>query len=93
VELTATEPVWVAAKSDGKSAFSGIIAANETKTLDASGAAEIKVGNAGGVRILLNGKSIGEVGPHGQVRTVQFTSGGFHIVVAPPKLDDPIGLL
>jgi hypothetical protein len=45
------------------------------------------------VRILLNGKSIGEVGPHGQVRTVQFTSGGFHIVVAPPKLDDPIGLL
>ena len=93
VELTASEPVWVTARSDGKYAFSGVIEANQTRTLDATDTAEIKVGNAGGMHISLNGKPIGEIGPRGQVRTVQFTSGGFHIVVAPKPLDDPIGLL
>ena len=93
VEMTATEPVWITARADGKYAFSGVINPDQTKTLDASGTAELKIGNAGGVRISLNGKPIGEVGPRGQVRTVQFTSGGFHIVVAAPKLPDPIGLL
>ena len=94
VELTASEPVWVTARSDGKYAFSGVLEPNETRTLDAAENAEIKVGNAGGMHISLNGKPIGEIGPRGQVRTVQFTSGGFHIVVAAPKpLDDPIGLL
>src|SRR6185437_13980677 len=93
VELTATEPVWITARADGKYAFSGVINPNQTKTLDAAGTAELRIGNAGGVRISLNGKPIGEVGPRGQVRTVQFTSRGFHIVVAAPKLPDPIGLL
>jgi cytoskeleton protein RodZ len=93
VEMTAIEPVWITARADGKYAFSGVINPPETKTLDASGTAELRIGNAGGVRILLNGKPIGDIGPRGQVRTVQFTSGGFHIVVAPPKPPDPIGLL
>lgn len=92
VELTALEPVWVTAHSDGKYAFSGMLAADQTKTVDASENAVLRIGNAGGVRISLNGKPIGDIGPRGQVRTVQFTSGGFHIVVA-PKVSDPIGLL
>ena len=51
----------------------------------------LRLGNAGGVTITLNGKPIGAVGPKGQVRTVQFTSGGFQIVAAPKPslpLDD-----
>ena len=42
-----------------------------------------RLGNAGGVTITLNGKPVGPVGPKGQVRTVQFTSGGFEIVAVP----------
>jgi cytoskeleton protein RodZ len=91
VAVTADELVWVLARSDGKFAFSGTLEANETRTFDANGTLLLRLGNAGGVNIKLNGQPVGSVGPKGQVRTVQFTSGGFQIV-APPKpvlpLDD-----
>ncbi len=83
VELVAQEPVWVLARTDGKYSFSGTLDANQTRTVDANSTVELRLGNAGGVNITLNGKPIGAVGPKGQVRTVQLTSGGFEIVAAP----------
>jgi cytoskeleton protein RodZ len=92
VEITAIEPVWVRATTDGKYAFSGTINVNQTRTLDAHESILLRLGNAGGVTILLNGKPIGDIGPRGQVKTVQFTSGGFQIVAAPksPAPVDPL---
>jgi cytoskeleton protein RodZ len=85
VELTADEPVWVLARSDGKYLFSGTLGAKESRTIEAASTVLLRLGNAGGVTITLNGKPVGSVGPKGQVRTVQFTSGGFEIVpVAKP---------
>jgi len=89
VAVTAEEPVWILARSDGKYSFSGTLEANETRTVEAANIVLLRLGNAGGVTITLNGKPIGEVGPKGQVRTVQLTSGGFQIVA--PKLSDPVG--
>jgi cytoskeleton protein RodZ len=83
VQLTATETVWVRASADGKYVFSANLEANQTRTVDASGSVELLLGNAGGIEIQLNGKPIGAVGPRGQTRTVQLTSGGFKIV--PPS--------
>jgi cytoskeleton protein RodZ len=83
VKVTAQEPVWVRAQSDGKYIFSGTLQANETRSLDAASEVQLRLGNAGGVDIVLNGKPIGPVGPKGQIRTVQLTSGGFKIVSAP----------
>jgi cytoskeleton protein RodZ len=91
VEVTAAEPVWVSARSDGKYLFSGTLKANETRTVEASSTVVLRLGNAGGVTITLNGKPIGEVGPKGQVRTVQLTSGGFQIVA--PKPSAPAAVL
>lgn len=86
VQVTAAEPAWISIRSDGKSSFSGTLAANETRTIDANSTVVVRLGNAGGVTILLNGKPIGPVGPKGQVRTVQLNSGGFQIVSPePPK--------
>jgi cytoskeleton protein RodZ len=79
IQITADEPVWVRASNNGKLLFSVTLDANQTRTLDAEGAVELRVGNAGGVQIQLNGKPIGAVGPKGQARTVQLTSGGFKI--------------
>ena len=85
---TSDEPVWVLARTDGKYAFSGTLEKNETRTVNADGVVLLRLGNAGGVAITLNGKPIPSVGPKGQVRTIQLTSGGFQIV-APPKPSAP----
>ena len=87
VSVTAEDLVWVSAKSDGKSTFSGTMPANQTRTFDANDTVVLRLGNAGGVTIKLNGQPIGPVGPKGQVRSVQFTSGGFQIVPPKPALD------
>jgi cytoskeleton protein RodZ len=84
LKLTAQEPVWVRASNNGKYMFSGTIEANQSKEVDAPGQVELLLGNAGGINIELNGKPIGPVGPKGQVRTVQLTSGGFNIVAPKP---------
>jgi cytoskeletal protein RodZ len=92
VELTADEPVWILARSDGKYFFSGTLGAKESRTIEATSTVLLRLGNAGGVTITLNGKPVGPVGPKGQVRTVQFTSGGFEIVAVPkpPAPLDPL---
>jgi hypothetical protein len=40
----------------------------------------VRVGNAGGLSILLNGTSIGAVGKHGDVREVEFKNGSYKVV-------------
>ena len=92
VAVTADEPVWVLARADGKFSFSGTLEANQTRMVEANDTVVLRLGNAGGVSIKLNGKPVGSVGPKGQLRTVQFTSGGFQIVV-PPKPSLPLDLL
>jgi len=87
VELTASEPVWVLARSDGKYLFSGTLDANQSRTVEANSSVLLRLGNAGGVTILLNGKPIGAVGPKGQVRTVELTPGGFQVTA--PKITPP----
>lgn len=93
VRITAEQPVWIRASANGKFLFSGTMQPHETRDVDADGLVEVRLGNAGGVVLTLNGKAIavdglpaGAAGPAGQVRTVQFTSGGFQIV--PPKEPD-----
>jgi cytoskeletal protein RodZ len=94
VEMTADDAVWLSVKADGKYLFSGTLQPNETKTAGANENIIIRLGNAGGIRISLNGKPIGAVGPKGQIRTVQLTSGGFQILVPEaPKPAPPIDAL
>jgi len=83
VAMTAEEPVWISARADGKYLFSGVLSANQTRTVEANDTLLLRTGNAGGLTITLNGKPVGVLGPKGQVRTVQFTPGGFQIVAAP----------
>jgi cytoskeleton protein RodZ len=89
VQVTATETSWVRARSDGKYAFSATLDPNQTRTVDADESVELLLGNAGGVSVVLNGKPIGALGPKGQVRTVQLSSGGFKIVSAKPPAPAP----
>lgn len=92
VEMTADEPVWVSAHGDGKYLFSGTLQPNESRTAQAETTVILRLGNAGGIHISLNGKPIGPIGPKGQIRTVQLTSGGFQIVLPEPKPAPPSDL-
>ncbi len=79
LNLSATEKTWLSITLDGKRIFSGVLEPSQTKTLTGSDLATMKVGNAGGIEVLWNGKSIGPIGPRGQVREVLFTPDNFEI--------------
>ncbi len=87
VEVVAQESSWISARADGQYSFSGVLEANQTHTFAANRNVLLKLGNAGGVEIRLNGKSIGTPGAKGAVRTIQLTSGGFQMV--PPEAPKP----
>jgi Domain of unknown function (DUF4115) len=79
LNLSATEKTWLSITADGKRIFSGVLEPSQTKTLFGSDIATMKVGNAAGIEVLWNGKSIGPIGPRGQVREVMFTPNNFEI--------------
>jgi cytoskeletal protein RodZ len=73
LNLSATEKTWISITSDGKQIFSGVLEPSQTKTLTGLEVAKMKVGNAGGLDVRWNGKSIGPIGPRGQVRVLLLT--------------------
>jgi len=81
--LTATEETWLSVSSDGMPVFSGLLEANQTKTIEGKEFAKLRVGNAAGLEVRLNGKPLGPLGAHGQVRDLAFSPDKFQFVSAP----------
>jgi cytoskeleton protein RodZ len=90
VSLSADEKTWISISSDGKYIFANSLEPHETKIIEASEKVRLLIGNAGGLEITLNGKPIGPIGPKGQVRVVELTPAGFHIVPRKPPTVDPL---
>lgn len=80
VEVAAVERTWLSITADDKEVYSGVLEVAETKELEGRDSARIRTGNAGGVNVLFNGKTIGSLGLRGQVRTVVFTKDNYEIV-------------
>jgi cytoskeletal protein RodZ len=90
VVLTAHEPVWLQTSVDDKPSFTGTLKPDETKEIAADEQVKIVVGNAGGLTISLNGKTVGPLGATGQVRVVRLTAEGpLFLSQAPPPAPDP----
>lgn len=87
VDLLAREATWLSVSSDGKPVFSGTLLPNETKTVAGNQFAKVRIGNAAGIQVRLNGRLLAPLGARGQVLTVLFTPDNFE-VVAPPKESD-----
>jgi hypothetical protein len=83
LKLSATERTWLSISSGGKEIFAGTLQPSESKTLTGLERATMKVGNAGGIEVRVNGKVIGPLGTRGQVLTIKITPQDFEIV--PPK--------
>lgn len=88
LDLIAREETWLSISSDGRRIFSGTLAANQTKTVEGKEFAKLKVGNAAGLEVRLNGKFLGPLGGRGQVLTVLFTPDNFQILVPLKEGDD-----
>ena len=87
VEVQAQESTWISVRSDGQYSFSGVLDANQVRSVGGNRNVLLKLGNAGGVEVRFNGKPVGPLGAKGSVRTIQFTSGGFQIL--PPEAPKP----
>ena len=85
LKLSATEKTWLSISSGGKEIFAGTLQPSESKTLTGLDQAIMRVGNAGGIEVLLNGKPVGPLGTRGQVLTIRITPEDFEIVPPPPK--------
>jgi cytoskeleton protein RodZ len=91
VELHATEVVWVAASADGTPRFQATLQPEQTRSVSAQSMVRLRVGNAGGLTVTLNGAVQPAIGPKGQVRTVVFTPNGMQVVMPAPASDSPTG--
>jgi len=87
LDLMAREVTWLSVSSDGKPVFSGLLKPNESKTVEGEKFAKIRVGNAGGLEVRLNGRPLGTLGERGQVLVVVFTPDNFQIVQVPKESD------
>ena len=88
LELLAREETWLSVSSDGHPVFSGILAPNQSKSIEGKESAKLRVGNAAGLEVRLNGKPIGPLGGRGEVLVVVFHPDNFQIVPQPPRVSD-----
>lgn len=74
--VTAREACWVFAKADGDraAAVDIVLQPGQTHTLFFRKDLELKLGNAGGVSVTLNGEKVALQAQSGQVRTLNFTA-------------------
>ena len=80
VRLEVIEKVWIRATADGKRVWEKTFRSGERKSIEADQSILLLVGNAGGLKLELNGRPMPDIGPRGQVRRVEFTPSGMHVV-------------
>jgi cytoskeleton protein RodZ len=71
LEIIATENCWISVDRDGHRAVRKILAPGEVQQVSASEQFSIILGNAGGVRIKINGKTAKSLGKSGEVVNIQ----------------------
>ncbi len=78
--IKAVEPTWVIATVDGKRLFNKKFAKDDIRAIDFSEKALLRIGNAKGVEISLDGKPIGPIGGRGQTRLVELSANGCRLL-------------
>ena len=65
--VVASKRSWVQIRSDGTLVFEGTLAAGASKTFTGRETMDVVIGNAGAVRLILNGRDLGAPGGNGEV--------------------------
>lgn len=74
IVLTADRTCWVTARADGARVLYQLLQAGAEHTIRASHEVVLRAGDAGALRITVNGRSTGVFGADGQVRTARITA-------------------
>ena len=82
VVVQASELCWVDAWRDGKRFYGAMLHAGSQVGFADGGTLRLRFGNAGAVTVQLKGKPLAELGPRGQVRTIEVRNGEYHPIVA-----------
>jgi hypothetical protein len=61
------EDSWTRLEADGRMVFSGVLKRGERKTFEARAGFNLTLGNAGAVRVTLDGRALARLGQSGQV--------------------------
>jgi len=81
VNVQASELTWVSLRNAaGAPMLSRLFNTGDTQSFDMPNGATLRIGNAAGLKVSLNGNPLGDIGPHGQVREVVFKNGSYKIV-------------
>ncbi len=83
--VKATELSWVGVWQGERLLFGDVIQPGESRGFGAPDRLRVRFGNAGGVEIQWNGQTIPATGPRGQVRTVDFRTDGYTVILPQPK--------
>jgi hypothetical protein len=78
--IKAVEPTWIVASADGKRLFNKKLAKDDVREIEFSEKVLLRIGNAKGVDITLDGKPIGPIGGRGQPRLVELGTTGFRLL-------------
>jgi cytoskeletal protein RodZ len=90
IQMRATSAAWVRLIADGKVVYSGTLQPNESRNFEGQASVNLRVGDPAALEVTWNEKPVGEIGPRGQPRTVQFTPEDFKVLSsAPPRPTTP----
>lgn len=73
VEAIAEATTWIAVQVDGQPAFTGTLRPGQTTQWVAQTSLSMRIGNAGGLRLRVNGVEVPPLGASGQVVEVTYT--------------------
>ena len=71
LEIIAEELTWASVSIDGGEFKEMMLRAGEAVTIRAEDNFNLKIGNAGGTKLVLNGKKLGKLGPYGKVVNIK----------------------
>jgi transcriptional regulator with XRE-family HTH domain len=83
--IKAAELSWVGVWQGERLLFGDVIQPGESRGFGAPDRLRVRFGNAGGVEVQWNGQTIPATGPRGQVRTVDFRTDGYTVILPQPK--------
>ena len=92
IVISAREQTWIKLVADGKNIYIGMIEPGQSQAIQNASNAELLTGNAGGIEVKQNGRSLPGLGSSGEVRTVVFDTENYQVrqPVAKPKVADPV---